>query len=150
MNKAFTMIELIFVIVIIGILAAIAIPKLMATRDDATTVTLSTQIKAGTKELISYYTAHGGEVNFSEIPEHKTSQVILNELISREWIKIDDDNHSVLYSDRKNKIVCINYYTDGANIKIETNTSNHSALCEDIKRFIKDRNYTVLKSKVKF
>lgn len=34
--KAFTMIELVFVIVVIGILAAIAIPKLAATRDDAT------------------------------------------------------------------------------------------------------------------
>ncbi len=35
MKKAFTMIELIFVIVVIGILAAIAIPKFAATRDDA-------------------------------------------------------------------------------------------------------------------
>ncbi len=34
-KKAFTMIELIFVIVVIGILSAIAIPKLAATRDDA-------------------------------------------------------------------------------------------------------------------
>ncbi len=34
-RKAFTMLELTFVIVIIGILAAIAIPKLAATRDDA-------------------------------------------------------------------------------------------------------------------
>ena len=34
-KKAFTMIELIFVIVVIGILAAIAVPKLAATRDDA-------------------------------------------------------------------------------------------------------------------
>ena len=34
-NKAFTMIELIFVIVVIGILSAIAIPKLAATRADA-------------------------------------------------------------------------------------------------------------------
>ena len=34
-KNAFTMIELIFVIVVIGILAAIAIPKLAATRDDA-------------------------------------------------------------------------------------------------------------------
>ena len=35
MKKAFTMLELTFVIVIIGILSSIAIPKLAATRDDA-------------------------------------------------------------------------------------------------------------------
>jgi prepilin-type N-terminal cleavage/methylation domain-containing protein len=35
MRSGFTMIELIFVIVIIGILAAVAISKLAATRDDA-------------------------------------------------------------------------------------------------------------------
>jgi len=34
-KSAFTMVELIFVIVIIGILASIAIPRLAATRDDA-------------------------------------------------------------------------------------------------------------------
>jgi len=34
-HKAFTMIELIFVIVVLGILASIAIPKFAATRDDA-------------------------------------------------------------------------------------------------------------------
>jgi general secretion pathway protein G len=36
MRKAFTMMELVFVIVVIGILASIAIPRLSATRDDAT------------------------------------------------------------------------------------------------------------------
>jgi prepilin-type N-terminal cleavage/methylation domain-containing protein len=35
MKKAFTMIELIFVIVVLGILASVAVPKLMATRTDA-------------------------------------------------------------------------------------------------------------------
>ena len=34
-QKAFTMIELVFVIVVIGILSAIAVPKFAATRDDA-------------------------------------------------------------------------------------------------------------------
>jgi len=35
MKYAFTMIELIFVIIILGILAAVSIPKLAATRNDA-------------------------------------------------------------------------------------------------------------------
>jgi len=34
-KRAFTMIELVFVIVVIGILASVAIPRLAATRDDA-------------------------------------------------------------------------------------------------------------------
>jgi general secretion pathway protein G len=35
LNRAFTMIEVVFVIVILGILAAVAIPRLSATRTDA-------------------------------------------------------------------------------------------------------------------
>jgi len=34
-KKAFTMVELIFVVIVIGILASVAIPRLSATRDDA-------------------------------------------------------------------------------------------------------------------
>jgi prepilin-type N-terminal cleavage/methylation domain-containing protein len=97
-KSAFTMIELIFVIVIIGMLAAIAIPKLAATRDDAKTAVLATQIKEGTKELISYYTSQGGEINFTKIEEN--SQVSFNELIKKGWAKVKDDNHSVFYSDK--------------------------------------------------
>lgn len=43
-RKAFTMLELTFVIVIIGILSAIAIPKFAATRDDATITKAKTTV----------------------------------------------------------------------------------------------------------
>ena len=36
MKNAFTMIELVFVIVVLGILAGVAVPRLAVTRDDAT------------------------------------------------------------------------------------------------------------------
>ena len=46
LRPAFTMIELIFVIVILGILSAIAIPRLAASRDDAVLVKGKSQVSA--------------------------------------------------------------------------------------------------------
>ncbi len=56
---AFTMIELIFVIVILGILATVAIPKLTATRDDAKTVVIAQNITIGVSEIVSYAVSKG-------------------------------------------------------------------------------------------
>ena len=53
MKKAFTMIELIFVIVILGILAAVAIPKLAATRHDAMIAKLANSIEVAVHEIAS-------------------------------------------------------------------------------------------------
>ena len=54
MKKAFTMIELIFVIVILGILAAVAIPKLAATRADAEVSKIAQNVMTGASEIASY------------------------------------------------------------------------------------------------
>ena len=59
MKKAFTMIEFIFVIVIIGILAAVAIPKLAATRDDAKISNIIANARTAFGDLGSYYTSQG-------------------------------------------------------------------------------------------
>jgi general secretion pathway protein G len=56
------MIELIFVIVIIGILAAVAIPKLAATRDDAKITEIIANTRTALGDLGSYYTSQGATV----------------------------------------------------------------------------------------
>jgi general secretion pathway protein G len=58
-RSGFTMIELVFVIVILGILASVAIPKLAATRDDAQIAKASTEVSALISDMGSYYTAQG-------------------------------------------------------------------------------------------
>ena len=58
-GAGFTMIELIFVIVILGILAAVAIPKLSATRDDAKFSKAASDIGTLVSDMGAFYTAKG-------------------------------------------------------------------------------------------
>ena len=58
MRKGFTMIELIFVIVILGVLASVAIPRLAATRDDAEVAKAATNLATAVSDLAAY-TAKG-------------------------------------------------------------------------------------------
>ena len=58
-RAGFTMIELIFVIVILGILAAVAIPKLAATRTDAGVSKMASNLSTVVSDLGAYWTANG-------------------------------------------------------------------------------------------
>ena len=59
MRKGFTMIELIFVIVILGVLASVAIPRLAATRDDAEVAKAAANLTTAVNDIAAYYTAKG-------------------------------------------------------------------------------------------
>jgi len=65
MKQAFTMIEVIFVIVLIGILAAVAVPKLAGTRDDASVVKVVQSGVNAIHNLGASYAAKGDYSTYS-------------------------------------------------------------------------------------
>ncbi len=65
-KRAFTMIELIFVIVILGTLASIVIPRLASTRDDAEIARACANITRALSDMASYRVS---QANFSIISQ---------------------------------------------------------------------------------
>ena len=59
MKNGFTMIELIFVIVILGILASVAIPRLAATKEDAEISAAVANLRTLISDINAYYTVKG-------------------------------------------------------------------------------------------
>ena len=72
MKKGFTMIELIFVIVILGILASVAVPRLAGTKADAEESAAVANLRTLVSDLNTYYVATG------DIPTDTTWSQITN------------------------------------------------------------------------
>ena len=72
MKKGFTMIELIFVIVILGILASVAVPRLAGTKADAEESAAVANLRTLVSDLNTYYVATG------DIPDTTTWNQITN------------------------------------------------------------------------
>jgi general secretion pathway protein G len=82
MHKAFTMIELIFVIVIIGILSAVAIPKLTATRDDAKSSALAANIRLCIADAAAEYQAKNVLTDLTELFSCSQANGTENDVVS--------------------------------------------------------------------
>jgi len=90
MKYAFTMVELIFVIVILGILAAVAIPKLSARRDDAIIVRTAQNISVAAGEIAGYGVANGQTTNNLSLMSNSISG-----LVARNEATLDIGNNAV-------------------------------------------------------
>ena len=126
-RAGFTMIELIFVIVILGILAAVAIPKLAATRTDASVSKISQDASTLVGELGTYYTAQG---TF----KGKSSADITNITLKTSDTDLQDTDTLVIGDENNNTCLTItfNSVADG-NITVAAEASPTGSVCKGVK-----------------
>ena len=133
MKRAFTMIELIFVIVIIGILAAVAIPKLAATRDDAEVSTIVANEKVLLRDLQNYYTSQGESKWLSEDITKVTNLLIDEASCGNPVTSSSDISPNTFVFCHKN-VVCVSFATtDEGVITITEGTLTTDPICEAVK-----------------
>ena len=116
LKKGFTLLELVFVIAILGIIAAFAIPKLLDSRGDAIVSTVKQDVATISTSIQSYYMINNG---ISKI----TDAVNINDKL---W---QVSNKSIKYSVKG--IDCITMTVSGSDLVINID-SNSSEICQKL------------------
>jgi len=138
-KSAFTMIELIFVIVIIGILASVAIPKLSATRDDAKVSVLATAIQTVKSEITTSILAS------NKIPTTANELKNISNTISDlpQFVVVSDKTINITDTDDSSEVCKIITLDDSNSSNVQlilTNGAGTSAICQGLKKLVPDNN----------
>ena len=139
MKKAFTIIELIFAIVIIGILASVALPRLSATRDDAKASILAKAIQSVKSEISSAILAN------NRVPTTTSEMIEISNTLRdlSNFVLVNDKVIDIVDTD-DNSSICKKITIDDSdisNIKLNiTDGAGDTAICKGVKRLVPDNN----------
>ncbi|PPB59020.1 prepilin-type cleavage/methylation domain-containing protein [Campylobacter hyointestinalis subsp. hyointestinalis] len=121
MKKAFTMIELVFVIIILGILASLAVPKLITGKDDVLIAKSIEQISAIRTGIKNYNDSNklSEKDSYPSSLEDGDTQLfskVLSGAALKEWSKTTNDTYTINLS--------------GKNATFKYNSSSGKFTCE--------------------
>ena len=138
-REAFTMIELIFVIVIIGILAAVAIPRLAATRDDAIISSIANSVANATNEIAAYAVAHGRtESDFTVMSNAVEALITHGDAVQSGNvlnIKINSIDDCLILE--------INSTARDSNLTISYGNTAGNSMCQELQKTVDDEKYPI-------
>lgn len=131
-KKAFTMIELIFVIVITGILASIVIPKLAATRDDAESVSCVSAAGQLISELSANYTRKGfvsfSNTNIQDMTNISTGGANSQGIVEIGTTKLANNGDLIRYECSHETVMTVTIARSGADFNLSVTSPDPATL----------------------
>ena len=119
MKRAFSLIEIIFVIVILGIIVSFAAPKLMDTKDNALVSTLKRDVNTAINSIQSYYLLN------QKIEDIKDAINIGDTNWDIEKLKMSDKNSCIKLEIKKNQNI--------VSIDLQVDSAKDSTICKKIR-----------------
>lgn len=116
MKKGFSLLELIFAIVIIGVIASFAVPKFLDTKDSAVVSTMKRDISSIISSIQTYHLQKGSITKISEA-------ITLN---SQNWLIVDSNENKIV---DKNGCLTIEVKSADSVISLIIDDTNDKNVC---------------------
>ena len=139
-RSGFTMIELVFVIVILGILASVAIPKLAATRDDAKIAAIAQQVQGAIAEIPAYITAKGKTDTFVEMSQ------VFSQMDKQGKLTVSNSGKTIVLQTLDDSATlddCFQFDVNNTVFKVKHMANTNNKVCTGVQARIAEGNFTI-------